>query len=92
MQLDLFGGFVPSFVSDAIEWASYSNGELILLINGGYGVGEWLRQNLELKSFAMQPDGKIAIRAIAPQWVSEFKNKKWQGGSGSSHPLNDLAW
>lgn len=92
MQLDLFASVIPSFVLDSIDWASFQNGELILLINGAYGVGEWLRQNLELKSFAMQPDGKIAVRAIAPQWVSELRGKKWAGGSGSSHPLNNLIW
>lgn len=92
MQLDLFGSFVPSFVFDSIEWASLQNGELILLINGGYGVGEWLRQNLEIKKFKLQSNHQIAVRAIAPKWAAEFRAKKWEGGSGSSHPLNDLDW
>lgn len=92
MQLDLFDSSIPSFILDSIEWASVQNGELILLVNGAYGVGEWLRQNLEIKKIKMQTNHQIAVRAIAPKWAGELRAKKWDGGSGSSHPLNDLDW
>ena len=94
-QLDIFSSSsLPQFVLDSIEWAYSKNGELVIVINGNStGAGHWLRQNLQLKAVTpMGETGQTAVKAIAPAWVSELKQKKWSGGSGSSHPVNDIKW
>jgi hypothetical protein len=89
-QLELLNQ-VPSYVMDAIAWAEASNGEITLMVNGSHGVGSWLRENLEIKAVAV--DGsQVAVKAKKPSWAAQLRCKKWDGGTGSSHPINYINW
>ncbi len=89
-QLDLLNQ-VPDYVMDSIAWAETSNGEVTLMVNGSYGTGTWLKNNLEVKAIAV--DGsQVAIKAKKPDWIGQLRCKKWTGNSGSNHPKNYIKW
>jgi len=91
MELGLYVNHCPQWVIEKIDWAQCRNGELVIRVRGCYGLGAWLRENLEIK--ATNLDGEyVHIKAIAPPWVKELAAKNWQGPSGSQHPANYIAW
>ena len=85
---------LPAFVLDAIAWTSSKNGEVVIVVNpNNQGAATWLRQNLAIKQVAYQPEtNQTAVKAIAPKWYLDLKLKKWTGGGGSNHPINNLKW
>jgi len=91
LGLDLGLNHCPQWVMNHIEWAHCRNDELVICVRGCYGLGAWLRQNLEIKR-ANWAGEYVHVAAIAPPWIKELAGKKWKGPSGSQHPVNYIGW
>lgn len=85
---------LPWYVLNAIAWASCRAGEVVIVVNpNSQGAGAWLKENLSAIAVTyLAETNQSAIKAAAPSWSEELKQKKWAGSSGSNHPLNNIKW